>query len=193
MLTPFHLDKTIQATAALLKTSKATRMSRLRTLKLLYIAERESLKETGRTITGDRVVAMDHGPVLSTVYNLIKGQHADAATWDEFMRRDGEHDIQLLRDPGNGKLSRYEIEKISNVAERFEHYNDWALVEYTHSFPEWIKNKPESGSRRKIPLEDILTAIEMLDEKETLRQDAAGLTSVQRLFSSRSTLGGASD
>lgn len=39
-------------------------MSYLRMLKLLYLADRESLKETGHTITGDRVVAMEHGPVL---------------------------------------------------------------------------------------------------------------------------------
>jgi uncharacterized phage-associated protein len=185
MLTPFHLEKSIQATAALLATSSAKRMSRLRVLKLLYVAERETLKETGRTITGDRAVAMDHGPVLTSIYNLIKGQHADATRWNQFFSRDDQHDIELIADPGNEKLSRYELSKLAQVARRFDDFNDWELVEHTHGFEEWIKNKPPAGSRRKIPLDDILAAIQMKHHKQSLKRQAAGLTSVRKLLSSR--------
>src|SRR5665213_1726776 len=132
MLTPFHLEKSIQAAAALLRTSPTGRMSRLRILKLLYLAEREVLKETGRTMTGDRAVAMDHGPVLTSIYNLIKGEHADAHQWEQFIEREGLNEIHLIADPGNGKLSRYELEKLGAVARRFEAMDDWALSEYTH-------------------------------------------------------------
>jgi uncharacterized phage-associated protein len=184
MLTPFHLEKSIQATAALLATSSVKRMSRLRVLKLLYVAEREALKETGRTITGDRAVAMDHGPVLTTIYNLIKGEHADASRWNQFFSRDDQHDIQLIAEPGNGKLSRYELSKLADVAKRFKGSNDWDLVEHTHGFEEWIKNKPAKGSRNKIPLDDILAALNMQHQKASLQRDAAGLTSVQNLLSS---------
>jgi uncharacterized phage-associated protein len=185
MLSPFHLEKSIQATAALLATSTARRMSRLRVLKLLYVAERESLKETGRTITGDRVVAMDHGPVLTAIYNLIKGEHADASRWNQFFSRDDQHDIQLIAEPGNGKLSRYELSKLSAVAKRFEDANDWDLVEYTHEFEEWKKNVPQKGACKKIPLDDVLAALKMLDQKASLQRDAWGLASAHKLMSSR--------
>ena len=56
----FNLDKTMQAIAALLHFHGTKEMSYLRLLKILYIADRESLKETGRPITGDHVVAMEH-------------------------------------------------------------------------------------------------------------------------------------
>jgi hypothetical protein len=44
--------------------------------KLLYLADRESLKKTGRPITGDRVVAMEHGPVLRSVSSRKHIHHA---------------------------------------------------------------------------------------------------------------------
>jgi uncharacterized phage-associated protein len=183
MLAPFHLEKSIQATAALLRTSHGNRMSRLRVLKLLYLAERQVLKETGRTITGDRPVAMDHGPVLTGIYNLIKGEHADARRWDHFIEREGEHDIHLKADPGNGKLSRYELEKLTTTAKAFETYNDWSLSEHTHTFPEWKKNKPPKGSSVPIPTDDVLAALKMLSRKDDLQKDANATASVHRLLS----------
>ena len=39
-------------------------MSYMRLLKLLYLAERKSLAETGRPILGDRTIAMQQGPVM---------------------------------------------------------------------------------------------------------------------------------
>ena len=74
MILHFNITKTIQASAVLLKADPNHSMSRLRLLKLLYIADRESLTERARPITGDYPVAMDHGPVLSNTYNLIKGE-----------------------------------------------------------------------------------------------------------------------
>jgi uncharacterized phage-associated protein len=72
MVFRFNIEKTIQAIAAFLYFHQSDEMSYLRMLKLLYLADRESLKETGRSIASDRVVAMEHGPVLSSVYELIE-------------------------------------------------------------------------------------------------------------------------
>ena len=101
MVFRFNIEKTIQAIAAFLHFHRATEMSYLRMLKLLYLADRESLKETGRPITGDRVVAMEHGPVLSSVYDLIKGEHTAWPLWSKFLGKKG-YRIELLQDPGNG-------------------------------------------------------------------------------------------
>lgn len=182
MLAPFHLEKSIQATAALLRSASGGRMSRLRVLKLLYLTEREVLKETGRTITGDRVVAMDHGPVLTGIYNLIKGEHADARRWDLFIEREGEQAVHLKADPGNGKLSRYELEKLTTVAKEFEALDDWALSEFTHRFREWKKNRPPKGSSKPIPTDDVLAALKMLSRKDDLQKDANETAAVHRLL-----------
>ena len=64
----FNFAKTLQASAVLLRRDDK-RMSRLRLLKLLYFADRELLVAKVRTITGDSVVAMKYGPVLSQTYD----------------------------------------------------------------------------------------------------------------------------
>ncbi len=151
MLIPFNMLKVAQAAAMLLRTDRSARMSRLRLLKLLYIADRELLAERGRPITGDRPVAMDHGPVLSRTYDLIKGEDVESSAWQQFLKPEGPRDIVVASDPGVGLLSRSEIAKLNDVAMRFEQWNDWSVAEFTHRFPEWRKSKPRKRSSLKIP------------------------------------------
>lgn len=40
--------------------------------KIIYFADKAHCLDWGRTITGDRYVAMDHGPVPSRVYEMLK-------------------------------------------------------------------------------------------------------------------------
>ncbi len=84
----FDLHKTLQASGVLLSLD-ANRMAYVRLLKLLYIADREWLAEAGRTITGDEAVAMKNGPVLSQVYDLIKGVAPRADDWGDLHPESG--------------------------------------------------------------------------------------------------------
>ena len=52
-------------------------------LKLLYIADRESLRRHHTSISGDAYVSMNAGPVLSRAYNLIKGE-ASSEIWSHW-------------------------------------------------------------------------------------------------------------
>lgn len=154
----FKLKKTIQAIAVLFREEHVERMPYIRLLKLLYVADRESLQETGRPITGDHVVAMDHGPVLSRTYDLIKGETVGTDVWSGFFRR-CHYLLEIVAQPDVGELSRYEIEKLQSVAKRHEDDNDWHIVNQTHAFDEWKRNQPVSGSSRPIPFEDVLRAV----------------------------------
>ena len=58
MFYPFKIDKAIQAAGVLLNEHQRGQMEYLRLLKLLYIADREAIAETGQPIVGSRVVAM---------------------------------------------------------------------------------------------------------------------------------------
>jgi uncharacterized phage-associated protein len=86
----------VQAIAAFLHFHGTKDMSYLRMLKLLYIADRESLRATGRPITGDQMVAMEHGPVLSGVFDLIKGEHKAWPRWSECFKKNG-YCIEMMR------------------------------------------------------------------------------------------------
>jgi uncharacterized phage-associated protein len=184
MLIPFHILKVVQASAVLLKTEPGRRMSRLRLLKLLYIADRESLQERTRPITGDDVVAMDHGPVLSHTYDLIKGADYTDPLWEQFVRPSGARDLELAADPGVGKLSRHEITKLQDVATRFMDKNDWEVAEYTHTVPEWQKNQPPRHSSKPIPLDDLLDATGLSERKDDLLARERSELTADRLFSS---------
>ena len=131
----FKFERTLQASAYLLRLDRK-KMSYLRLLKLLYIADREWLAENGESITGDRAYAMKQGPVLSTVYDLIKGNGSKAGEWDDFIHTDG-YAVELVADPGRGELSRSIVEKLGEVTERYRNIDDWELSEQTHELKEW--------------------------------------------------------
>ena len=181
---PFDFDRTkaTQAAAFLLKRSSRRRESYMKIIKLLYIADRESLRETGRPITGDRFVAMKKGPVLSEVLNLIKGTSANSAGWDKFFQTHRfSFEVELVVDPGIGKLCRYETDKLAEIWERYKHHGKWRVVDLTHEFPEWKKNDP-GNSMRPIPLSDVLEAVGVSDRQGQIERDAAEQRAFSRLF-----------
>jgi uncharacterized phage-associated protein len=176
----FNFEKSLQAAGVLLRLEEG-RMSYFRLLKLLYIADREMLAETASPITGDRACAMKLGPVLSHVYNLIKGCEPRFDDWDHHIRTQG-YVVNLANDPGRGKLSRGEVEKLTEVSERYRNQDQWELSDLTQDFPEWKAHWPEgavSGSY-PIPQEEMITAqndhesiktIELVEEEQRARND----------------------
>lgn len=170
MVIPFDTTKAVQATAVLLKEHDGV-MSRLRLLKLLYIADRESIAETLHPITGDQPVAMDHGPVLSQTYRLIRREAGrENAIWDQYIVQDGSRNHKLVNDPGEEHLSEYEIRKLRAVSATRHGMTDYAIADETHLFPEWVKNQPAEGSKEPISLHDVLDALGLASYEEQLAQ-----------------------
>jgi uncharacterized phage-associated protein len=175
---PLQVGKAIQAIGVLFRQDGVNRMNYMRLLKLLYIADREALKETGRPITGGPVVAMERGPVLEEVYDLIRGQHQEMPLWDRYLRKD-KYTLQLVSDPDVRKLSKYEIKKLQEIAERHQNDDEWSLSQFTHTFEEWRKNSA-GASCRPIAFKDILKAIGLADSAEAIMDDMRHLTQIQR-------------
>lgn len=149
-------------------------MSRLRLLKLLYIADRECLAESLRPITGDRPVAMNHGPVLTRTYNLIKSQDIDSPLWDRFIQPHGPQDLRLIENPGVERLSQYEIDKLQSTSERHRSMNDYDIALETHEFAEWKRNQPDRHrSSKPIPLADLFSELGLADHARELEASAA--------------------
>lgn len=55
--------------------------------KVFFFADREHLLDWGRPISGDRYVAMEHGPVPSEIYNLIKNDSGEPDELVDDMRK----------------------------------------------------------------------------------------------------------
>jgi uncharacterized phage-associated protein len=179
----FNSQKAIQAVAVLLKREHGRRTNYMRLLKLLYLADRQAIIKIAQPITGDYVYAMDRGPVLGNIYDLIKSEHRDSAQWDAVIQKD-EYEIELIKDPGNGLLSKFEVRTLHEISEAHRRDDEWKLSNFTHTLPEWIKNEPPKGSRNPIPLEDIIDAVGRGDDKEAILQEAKYVRCMDRIFGS---------
>jgi hypothetical protein len=172
MSTPFHFHyaKAAQAAATLLRTEPGRKMNYYRLLKLLYIADRESLEKTGRPIIGGRLVAMNRGPLHSALYDLINGKDSQIAFWSEYFQTDPhEHELVLRNDPGNDALCKLEIDLLNDIRDAHNTEDDFAVGELTHEFQEFIKNEPGRGSSKTIPFEDLLAAVRPNDGDAIIR------------------------
>ncbi len=170
----FELEKAIQAIGVLFRAEQTQVMSYLRLLKLLYIAERENLAATGWPILGDRAVAMDNGPVMSQVYDLIMDRHIGAPRWGQYFRR-SHYCLEKVTEADVGRLSRQEIDRLQEIAHRYEDISEWDLVNVTHDFADYVKNKPPKKSMKPISVEDILEGVgksNLLASIEQEREDA---------------------
>jgi hypothetical protein len=165
----FNARKAIQAVAVLLKSRPDHTDNYMRLLKVLYIADRESIIETGVPITGDAFVAMEHGTMLSRLLNLAKrakgylDTDGDHAEWDKYIvrKRWTRAGIRLITDPGCDALCDYEVTKLSEVAKRYETCDQWAMRDETHKLPEYRDPIPEGKKQNWIALRDFLVAAGM--------------------------------
>jgi uncharacterized phage-associated protein len=182
-MTPrLDIGKAIQAVGVLLR-REGKRASRLRLLKLLYIADRISLAKTGSPILGSKIVAMRHGPVHSDIFDLIKGVHIDEPVWSRHFRNVG-RDVVLEEEPEVGRLSRFEIELLNQVVDQRSDLSDWDVAEETHGFEEWQKSYPDpmENTSRPIPLELLIAAVGRSADEVEIVQDMNDSEAFQRFF-----------
>lgn len=174
----FHLNerKAAQAAAHLLR-RHGGRLPYMSLIKLLYLADRRALIETGTPITGDRMVSMPYGPVLSHVLDLISHGPRDGSPWFRYVSEPEGYDVALrAADPESDALSRYDLEVLDAVDEQHGHLDRWALVAYCHTLPEW---KDPEGSSITIDPEDILRTADVPEDE--IRQIAAGAKELEHL------------
>ncbi|MGE3856753.1 MAG: Panacea domain-containing protein [Dehalococcoidia bacterium] len=174
----FNERKTAQAAALLLREAGGS-MPYIKLMKLLYLADRQSLIETGYPITGDRLLSMDRGPVLSRVLDFITWGRFDAgAPWPQYVTpRDG-YDVRAAGQAETDELSEYEMDVLREVTAKFGHFDRWRLVDLTHELPEWVN---PSGSAIEIDVGVILRDAGRSDEEIA---EIASQTEAIRLFRS---------
>jgi uncharacterized phage-associated protein len=180
----FDIDKTIEAAAYLIKQKPGHRENYMRLLKLLYLADRQSLKERSTPICGDDPYAMEEGPVPSRTLDLIKSRDPSSEKWARYIETDG-YDVYLKSDPGNLHLSRAEIKVLEHVADCFRSKDPWALVKWCHkNIPEYEKNWKARGRKacRRIPLEDVLSEIGRLADQSRIIGQINADAGFSRLF-----------
>lgn len=158
----YNAPKTAQIAARLLNRGGGT-LNVVKLMKLLYLVDREALKTMHRPLTGDRMVSMPRGPVLSRTYEVSQGQYAACdGGWDSWMA-DRENHMISLRDnvvPSREaltELSDADIAIVDQVWAQFGQLNEWDLVQFTHDrCAEWVD---PNGSSARIDYVTVLRAV----------------------------------
>jgi uncharacterized phage-associated protein len=152
----FNERKATQA-AALLLQLRGGKMSYLKLIKLLYLADREALLQWGRPITTDRYFAMDRGPVLSRIMDLATDGEdpGSPSIWANHISVPSNYEVRLQTDAGRDELSDAEVELLKRIFQAHGHKSRWEMVDLTHTLPEW---KNPQGGAIPITYRDILKA-----------------------------------
>jgi uncharacterized phage-associated protein len=153
-------EKKAAESAALILSLRGGQMHYMKLIKLLYLVDREALSRWGIPVTTDTYVSMDHGPVVSAIYNLIRRVTKPTA-WAEYISApmgDCNKEVSLLSGSHLKleKLSRAEEKLIREVYEKYGRWNRYKLRDHVmHALAEW---KDPEGSAIPISIADILSA-----------------------------------
>ena len=177
----FDEEKTAQAASVQLEQHGGA-MRYIKLIKLLYLADRESLIETGSPITGDRFVSMRFGPVLSRVLDLIRDPNpAEDSIWHSYVAR-RRYDAVLIAPAESDHLSKYEEGVLAEVFGSYGRDKEWDVVSRTHALPEWT-----DPGRGAVPIEpeDILRYAGYTDDEvQAAAEQAEAVRSLRRSLAS---------
>ena len=159
-------EKAAQA-AALFLLKAGGSMPHLKLMKLLYIADRESYRRCGSPITGDEMVSMPNGPVLSQTYELMKEDTSWRTDyWSSYVGPLRNKTVALVdgitEETGLGALSRGDRDVVEHVWKQCGRMSPNEIVKHTHKFPEWENPR---GSSRPIERFTLFKALGMTDEQ----------------------------
>ena len=153
--------KAAQVAAFFLLKSPNKRLEIVKLMKLLYLAERESIKRYHSPLLWDCMVSMPHGPVLSQTLDYING-HLESSPdgWEDWISDRENHEVSLKKDITEDDLtalSQADIELLNDIWQRFGHMSSWELRKWTHkNCHEWEDPK---GSAFPIPYERLLKVL----------------------------------
>jgi hypothetical protein len=116
----------------------------MKALKLLYFSDRLHLREYGRLITDDNLIAMKNGTLGSQSKNIATLSdflpHVAYKYAEKKLKRGGEYEIEA-NSPERAELSDSDTECIDKVCSMLGSKNQFELGKLTHDLPEWKKNQ----------------------------------------------------
>jgi len=174
--------KAAQAAAYLISLNEGE-MDLLLFIKLLYLADRTALGKTGHSITGDTMVSMDFGPVLSGIYDATKPRNQEKDSWwcNYISERHNKTLSTVQQDQETDELSQFELKVLNEVYQKYGHMDPFELAEWTHGLPEY--RDPKGGSLPIDPLvilRDAGKSEEEIQELVDLSEEVAFLKTLQK-------------
>jgi len=131
---------------------------KLKIIKLLYFADKYHLMKYGQSITNDRHIAMEHGPVNSLALDILCFNdlvlHEDEINYTyKLLKQTGKYtfiaNIEFTKKLNY--LSESGKEALDYIIQRFGKMSGFKLTDYAHRLPEWKQYKEllQGGIRSK--------------------------------------------
>lgn len=137
--------KIIQALTYLAYKQEGHVIDNMKAFKLLWLADRYRIRNSGRTITGDTYYAMPYGLVPSDAKCLLDGEKTklknDKNYKQRYIKSTLDHSYEAVAEPDLDQLSEADIEALDRVLALFGNMEPKELSEFSHLFPEWIYYK----------------------------------------------------
>ena len=139
-------------------------INKMKALKLLFFADRFHLRKYGRLITNDEYFAMNYGPVPSGGKDLVEGSDfrpdVEKTYAGQYLNPVNRYEFSSLNDVDGIVFSRTDLESLEFAWTKFGSFDEFALADLTHQYPEWTKHeatlKSEISSREKMNFDDFL-------------------------------------
>jgi hypothetical protein len=168
---PFNEKRATQAAAFLLAQNKGT-MNYMMLVKLLYYADRTALLKRGRPITGDRMVSMKRGPVLSRILNYVRGKAQPGPYWRGLISDPDKKQftVSLIgKAPKPDALTESEIKLLVFLYKKHGWKDPFDFSDESHDLPEW--QHPGDSS---IPIDPV----EILKAQQVSQKDISEIETI---------------
>jgi uncharacterized phage-associated protein len=169
LMATFNAKKSAQVISFFISKSGSRNINILKVMKLVYLADRRSIKKFGFPILDEPRVSMPHGPVNSTTYSYACGEYELEDGWSDYLEDRANHQIGVKKSltvDELDELSEADVECLNETWAEFGHMDQWQLVKWTHdrkNVPEW---EDPNGSSKPIPLERILSVLGVANADE---------------------------
>ncbi len=140
-MSAFSFKKSIQL-LTFFANREGGRLNKLKSLKLVWAAERYHLRNFGRSIMDDDFFAMEYGPVPSFTKDMAEGTNLSLKEEEyrnQFLKTISKISFQSTNTFDGSLFSQSALESIEKSYESFQTYDGFALANITHLYPEWNK------------------------------------------------------
>lgn len=164
----FREQKATEAASILIQLNGGT-INHMALIKLLYFIDREAFSRWERPVTYDIYKSLPHGPIVDTIYNLVKKKEK-SVFWSQYIHPiKSKYEVMLTGAPPKiRKLSRAEVDLIGEIYSKYGRLGPFELEKISHTFPEW---QDPHGSSLPLDLKDLLTALNY-DSENILRVES---------------------
>ncbi|MEK7158889.1 MAG: Panacea domain-containing protein [Patescibacteria group bacterium] len=131
-------------------------------MKLFYFVDFIHFKRFGRPITDDRYFHLEHGPIPSTILNLVNSifdEGEDAILADTIFIEKNEH-IQRIKAYQNfdkkdeNLFSKNELDVMKEVCDRFKDKDTKFIVKSAHNEAAWSKTRETEEIPYELAIDD---------------------------------------